>query len=340
MHISYFITTSNNPLYNGKFSDGQSFLTFGQHSFLYDLVLGFIDRGIKTSIYIDDLKAFPLHEVFSRMNISCVKISMHKQYSADIIFFDSLSDEYLLNNVYNGLKIGIIHNYMIPSSDLFYKTSDKVLCMTPKAIEIQKKFYDQEGKYVLIRQGIYCNRFHCKRYDNKSIKEVLFYSRMDRHKGHCYREMISIFLKLGIKVSMLGAGELFEQYKMEYKNDVRFIPHVPCYIINDIIHQYDLIISNGRGVMESLASNIHSIAAGVRYCGLINRDNIILNRNANFTGGYLPDIQLDLSKDIEQVSLCFKTDSMYFRHLAINYLDVSMFIDSILSKYYEYVYSR
>ena len=339
MKISYFISAAENPLYEGAYQHEGSYMTFGQHSFLYDLILELIDRNIDFQIYVDNFNAFPLSKKLYELNVKCYNISINRQYCSDIIFFDSLSEKFLRGNNYKGFKIGIIHNYMIPCSEVFYKLSDVLLCMTPKALQKQESFYNKEMKHILIRQGIYNKRFNYTGCFSSSFSKVLFYSRMDRYKGSCYKELINGFLSMGLEVSLLGAGELFEKYRKEYKGKIQLLSHVPCYYINKIISQYDLVVSNGRGAMEGLSSNKPTIAAGVRYCGLIKDNNFFCNRDANFTGGFLPDIRVDLEKDIEHASSCFKEDPLYFRNMAINYLDVSMFLDSILSKYNEYVYT-
>lgn len=338
MQISYFLGTSNNPLYNGNFKCGDTYLTFGQHSFLYDLTLSSIDKNIGFTIYVDNLDAFPLLKVLRSHGIICKLLEVHKKYTSDIIIFDSLSDEYLQGS-YFGYKLGVIHNYMIPHSKVFYESVDAIVCLTPMAIIKQNTYYPT-NKYLLIRQGVYCKRFTCCIPPKKFPKNVLFYSRMDNTKGECYKKMVDIFLNLGISISMLGAGELFEHYKKIFSGSVSFLNHVPCYEINNIISQYDLIVSNGRGVMESMSSNIPAIAVGVRYCGLITKENVVLNRDANFTGGFLPEIDINIENDINLVANCFDSDPFYFRNLATKYLNVDDFVYSLINNYNNYVSSR
>lgn len=91
--------------------------------------------------------------------------------------------------------------------------------------------------------------------------------------------------------------------------------------------------------MEGLASNIPSIAAGVRYCGLITKENFAINRDANFTGGYLPEIDINIENDINKIKVCFDSDPLYFRNLATKYLNVDDFIQSLINSYI-YVSSR
>ena len=329
MQISYFLGSSNNPLYGGDFRRGKSFMTFGQHSFLYDLLLALIDRKIDVKVYVDDVEAFPLKRKLEGHGISCKLLQIHNIYSSDIIILDSLPDKFL-KCFFDGYKFGIIHNYMLPCSEDFYNAADSLICMTPMAIKKQQMFYSS-NKYRLIKQGIYLPRFTYCQPIKKSPQNVLFYSRMDDSKGKCYKELVEQFLGLGMSVSMLGAGNLFEYYKTLFNKSVSFLNHVPCYQIDNIISQYDIIVSNGRGVMEGLASNIPSIAAGVRYRGLITNDNFDINRDANFTGGYLPEVDIDIEKDIKKIKDCFDSNPFYFRNLATKYLDVDEFVQSLIN---------
>lgn len=160
MKISYFLGTSNNPLYRGDFRFGKSFLTFGQHSFLYDLLLALVDRKIDVRVYVDDVEAFPLNNKLEGHGISCELIQINKIYSSDIIILDSLSDKFLKCK-FDGYKFGIIHNYMVPCTEDFYNSVDSLVCMTPMAVKKQGMFY-ASNKYHLIRQGVYLPRFtHC-----------------------------------------------------------------------------------------------------------------------------------------------------------------------------------
>ena len=337
MQISYFLGTSNNPLYRGDFRCGKSFMTFGQHSFLYDFLLALVDRGVDVKVYVDDIEAFPLNKKLEGLGISCELLQIHNIYSSDIIILDSLPDKFL-KCFFDGYKFGIIHNYMEPCSGYFYNAADSLICMTPMAIKKQKMFYTSD-KYLLIKQGVYLPRYSYCHPIKKHPQNVLFYSRMDNSKGRCYKELVGIFLDLGMSVSMLGAGTLYEYYKTLFNKSVSFLNHVPCYKIDNIISQYDLIVSNGRGVMEGLASNIPSIAAGVRYRGLITNENFEVNRDANFTGGYLPEIVIDIENDIKKIKECFDSNPLYFRNLAAKYLSVDEFVQSLINSH-SYVSSR
>lgn len=329
MKIAYLITAKGNPLYEGKFHNGKKYLTFGQHSFIYDLVLAIVSNQINIEIYVDGVDVFPLTESLSSLNILISELRRDSKIDADIIIFDTVSDD-LLHGNYNGYKVGIIHNYMIKHSELFYSVCDAIICMTPYAVQKQNTFYPS-NKYCLIRQGVFCNRFNPQPQSSfYAINSVLFYSRMDKYKGYAYYEIIQKFIDLGIHVSILGSGELFDYFKTFFSNKIKCFDHIPCQDIPQILNDVDLIVSNGRGVMEGLSANKPTIATGIRYCGLITADNIIEHRDRNFTGAYILDKDIDLEYDMSLVSACYKCNPLYFSNLAKQYLCVETFLHQLI----------
>lgn len=329
MKIAYIVTAKDNPLYEGKFHDGEKYLTFGQHSFIYDLVLAIASNQINIEFYVDGVNVFPLNDALSEFGIHIFELGRDLKIDADIIIFDTISDNFLLGN-YNGYKVGIIHNYMIKHSELFYSECDALICMTPYAVQKQNIFYSS-NKYRLIRQGVFCNRFNPQpKSSSYTIDSVLFYSRMDKYKGFAYYKMIQKFIDLGIHVSVLGAGELFDYFKTSFANKIKCFDHIPCQEIPPILNDTDLIVSNGRGVMEGLSANKPTIATGIRYCGLITADNIIEHRDRNFTGSYMPDKEIDLEHDMSLISTCYKCNPLYFSNLAKQYLSVETFLQQLI----------
>lgn len=329
MRIAYLITANNNPLYEGNFQINGKYLSFGQHSFIYDLVLAIKSSNIDIEFYIDGLDVFPLNTILANLNIPIYELTGNSRIDTDIILFDTVADNLLVGN-YRGYKIGVIHNYMNKHSELFYSECDAIICMTPYAIEKQNIFYSS-NKYHLIRQGVYCNRFSPspKSY-NSRIESALFYSRMDRYKGYAYNDIIKKIIDLGIDVSILGAGEMFDFFKAYYYGKINCLDHIPCHEIHKVINKFDLIVSNGRGVMEGMSANKPTIAVGLRYSGLITRDNILEHRDRNFTGAYMPDKPLNIEHDLSLIHSCYKYDELYFSNLARTYLNVNDFLDNLI----------
>lgn len=330
MKIAYLITAHENPLYEGKFLDNGVYLSFGQHSFIYDLVLSILSNKVIIEFHIDGANVFPLNRLFSDLKVPIYELTYDSKIDADIIIIDTLADSFLIRK-YKGYKIGIIHNYMVKHSSLFYSECDAIICMTPYAIERQKKFYPI-NKFHLIRQGVFCNRFYpTSRASSLNIQSVLFYSRMDKYKGKAYQEIIEGFLDLGLNVSILGAGDLYDYFKSFFGRKINYYSHISCHDIPRIINDFDLIVSNGRGVMEGMSANKPTIAAGIRYCGLITEDNIIEHRDRNFTGAYMSDKPINLELDLSLVSHCYQRNKFYFSNLAQTYLNVDNFFKQLIT---------
>lgn len=330
MKIAYIVGAQNNPLYNGCFKLDGSYLTFGQHSFIWDFAISVKNvYNIDIQFYIDGIDEFPLTNYLMDIGIKCYPIEHFNTIKTDIIILDTVSDSLLERN-FIGCKIGIIHNYMVEYTSKFYNISDFIICMTPLAVERQRKFHDC-NKYRLCYQGVFCERFKFVTHDESYyVKSVLFYSRMDSFKGNSYEEIMLKFVSLGISVTVLGAGEKYDEYKIKYNRTMHFLDHKSCIEIPEILNDYDLIVSNGRGVMEALSSNRPVIAVGIRYCGLLTKNNILKYRNCNYTGGFMPVKKLNIENDLSKISLCYKSHPLYFRELALEYANVNNFIKDII----------
>nr|WP_319512122.1 hypothetical protein [uncultured Draconibacterium sp.] len=326
MKISYIVSSKNNPLYDGGFSINNSYKTFGQHSFIYDLVHGFRNNNHDVVIYTDEVLAFPLTNIFHTQDIEVFQIEEHSEICSDIIFLDTIEDEILCRNVLVGFKIAIIHNYLIKHSTLLYELSDCILCMTEMAKKRQSSLYSS-NKFVVVNQAVDSVRFKPKeKLEKNQFKSVLIYSRMDKYKGKIYEPIIEYLIESNFSTSIMGDGSVFQYFKEKFKGLITPLNHVPCYNIHDIIEEHDIIISNGRGVMEGLMANKPTIAAGIRYCGLINSSNITFHLQSNFTGSHLKTNEILIEKDIEKINAKKQIES---RYLSMKYFDINDFVNKI-----------
>ena len=62
MNLLYAVSAQSNPLYRGKFGLRGRYQTYGQHSFIYDLVAAAHRRRIRATLLVEGLSAFPLAE--------------------------------------------------------------------------------------------------------------------------------------------------------------------------------------------------------------------------------------------------------------------------------------
>lgn len=60
MNIVYAVSAQGNPLYRGKFGLHGRYQTYGQHSFIYDLVAAAFRRGVCVTLLVGGLSGFPL----------------------------------------------------------------------------------------------------------------------------------------------------------------------------------------------------------------------------------------------------------------------------------------
>src|SRR5437660_10148640 len=62
MNLLYAVSAQGNPLYRGKFGLHGRYQTYGQHSFIYDLIAAAYRRGVRVTLLVEGLSAFPLAE--------------------------------------------------------------------------------------------------------------------------------------------------------------------------------------------------------------------------------------------------------------------------------------
>jgi glycosyltransferase involved in cell wall biosynthesis len=325
MKITYLIGAKKNPLYEDNFKINGRYLTFGHHSFCYDLVVDLQKRVVELEVLTDDLDVFPLTDVFGELNVNIKSVDAVANIVADLIIIDSVSDVLLSHIEMRGLKVGIIHDYMKFQSALFYSFCDKIICLTETAKQRQSTAVDA-SKILVITQGIDLNRF--TKAEPSGSRSALIYSRMDTHKGSIYIPIIDKLIENNFSINVLGSGKYFDYIAEKYKNGLTCHPHIPCYEIQDFVKRFDLIISNGRGVMEGMASGKPTIAAGVRYCGLLDHNNIEFFFERNFTGSNSIYTVEKMDEDLNFIS---NHTPEYFRLLAEKYFDVSGFTEKLLA---------
>ena len=62
MNLLYALSAQGNPLYQGEFGLHGRYQTYGQHSFIYDLIAAAHRRGVRVTLLVEGLSAFPLAE--------------------------------------------------------------------------------------------------------------------------------------------------------------------------------------------------------------------------------------------------------------------------------------
>src|SRR2546428_13012438 len=66
MNLLYAVSAQGNPLYQGKFGLHGRYQTYGQHSFIYDLIAAAYRRGVRVTLLVGGLSGFQLAEPFRK----------------------------------------------------------------------------------------------------------------------------------------------------------------------------------------------------------------------------------------------------------------------------------
>jgi hypothetical protein len=331
MRVVYLLSASGNPLYGGQYELNSRYQTYGQHSFIYDLVRAAARRGILVDLLIDGRDTFPLtvplasscdvHDFATAPSLALA--------DADFALVDEIP-EHLLNVLPDHVRaFCIVHNAAADYSGAMKRRCTKFLCMTETAFRYQSRTIPIE-QLVLIRQGVDLERFmHKPRSSGPSPDpRVLVYSRMDQEKETTKRSVIEQLVKAGVQVTVLGAGEAFWRISDEFGDQVTLINHIPCHSIHRFLTDFDVIVSSGRGAMEALASGIPTLCAGFEYAGLITPENIQTLLETNLTGyGF----GIPVSAIADDVARAMLVSPTVCRRLAEEHLAVDRYLDQLLA---------
>jgi glycosyltransferase involved in cell wall biosynthesis len=331
MRVVYLLSASGNPLYGGQYELNSRYQTYGQHSFIYDLVRAAARRGILVDLLIDGRDTFPLtvplasscdvHDFATAPSLALA--------DADFALVDEIP-EHLLNVLPDHVRaFCIVHNAAADYSGAMKRRCTKFLCMTETAFRYQSRSIPIE-QLVLIRQGVDLERFLPKPRSSGPSPDprVLVYSRMDQEKETTKRSVIEQLVQTGVEVTVLGAGEAFWRISDEFGDQVTLINHIPCHSIHRFLTDFDVIVSSGRGAMEALASGIPTLCAGFEYAGLITPENIQTLLETNLTGyGF----GIPVSAIAEDVARAMLVSPTVCRRLAEEHLAVDRYLDQLLA---------
>jgi glycosyltransferase involved in cell wall biosynthesis len=331
MRVVYLLSASGNPLYGGQYELNSRYQTYGQHSFIYDLVRAAARRGILVDLLIDGRDTFPLtvplasscdvHDFATAPSLALA--------DADFALVDEIP-EHLLNVLPDHVRaFCIVHNAAADYSGAMKQRCTTFLCMTETAFRYQARTIPIE-KLVLIRQGVDLERFMPKPRSLGQSRDprVLVYSRMDQEKETTKRSVIEQLVKANAQVTVLGAGEAFWRMSDEFGDQVTLINHIPCHSIHRFLTDFDVIVSSGRGAMEALASGIPTLCAGFEYAGLITPENIQTLLETNLTGyGF----GIPVSAIADDVARAMLVRPAVCRRLAEEHLAVDRYLDQLLA---------
>src|SRR5215210_6835193 len=330
MRLVYLLSSSGNPLYDGQYELDSRYQTYGQHSFMYDLVRAASRRGILVDLLLDGRDTFPLTvPLASSCDVHDFETApLLALAGADFALVDEIP-EHLLGVLPDHVPaFCIVHNAAADYSDAMKRRCTMFLCMTETAFRYQSRTIPIE-KLVLIRQGVDLERFMPRPRSLGPSRDprVLVYSRMDQEKETTKRSVIEQLVKANAQVTVLGAGEAFWRMSDDFGDQVTLINHIPCHSIHRFLTDFDVIVSSGRGAMEALASGIPTLCAGHQYAGLITPENIQRLLETNLTGYGFGIPVSAITDDVQRAMLVSPTAC---RRLAEEHCSVEQYVDQLL----------
>ena len=253
MNLLYALSAQGNPLYQGEFGLHGRYQTYGQHGFIYDLIVAAYRRGVCVTLLVEGLNGFPLNEPLKKYARVFEMDEASQLGPIDLILVDEPTDKLVMSLPAGCPAICVIHKKDSVYSRKVQDRCDQFLCMTEAALEYQSTKIPP-SKLIMVTHGVDLERFKLSnRYGGtrKTQPELLFYTRLNRQEATMWR-ILERLLLCKVKLTMLGDGDAFWKISDQYGRDLTLINYVPCHSIHNFLHHFDIVASAGRGVLEAL----------------------------------------------------------------------------------------
>jgi len=327
MNLLYAVSAQGNPLYRGKFGLHGRYQTYGQHSFIYDLIAAASRRGVQATLLVEGLSAFPLAEPLKEYSRVLEMDERPPFGPIDLILLDEPTDELVASLPAGSPIICIIHRKTSVYSDEIQDRCDQFLCMTEAALEYQSSRIPP-SKLMMVHHGVDLQRFKPTdetRVQRKTRPNLLFYTRLDRDEATMWR-VLEQLLRCDVRLTLLGDGEAFWKISDQYGRDLTLINHIPCHSIHNFLHHFDIVASAGRGVFEALGCGIPALCAGYEYGGPVLPNNIRQHMETNITGYRMAGDLAGMRHDID-VAMSLERETC--RLMASEHGSVETFLDKL-----------
>ncbi|QDU63979.1 hypothetical protein Pan216_48600 [Planctomycetes bacterium Pan216] len=300
MKLTYLIGASHD-MYRGRFPYRGRHLSFGTHSFIYDLVRVGSRLGHDWTIVLDEPELFPLSAAL-RHPARVVKTSAWSPEGTDGAIAEYwASDESLSSLPARTPLIAVVHNSDHCFSSFKQDRANAVLCMSPTSLVKQRRTFDPEKLFLSI-QGVDLDRFSPTRTVARrdgARPRVLVASRIDDNKQDAVRQVVDRLVERAIDLTVLGDGAGFWDLSDRLGHRLTLINHIPCHSIHRFLPQFDLVVSSARGVMEAFACGLPALCVGLDYGGAVTPDRLdeLLERNltGHASGRNLDQLDEDLT---------------------------------------------
>ncbi len=332
MNVLYLVSATGNPLYEGQYELYDRYMTFGQQSFIYDLIVGLARNGAAVTLAIDNASRFPLAFPLRKY---CNVIDPSEESlpeSADLVLLDEGADR-LLSLLPPGVPtFRMVHHWATPFSDDLEQRCQRFICHTENSLRRLSAKVPVE-KLALIHQGVDLQRFEPQRSREQldcSRIRVLIYSRLDANRGPTIWNLLEELESSTMRVTLLGDGDTFWSISDRFGSWMTPVHFIPCTSIQNFLPAFDVVISSARGVMEALAMGIPAICGGFEYAGQIRRDNIRELLKTNITGVGMGVDPKNVQEDV-RTAVATK-DSSECRKLAEDFCSVDRFIAHLIDE--------
>jgi glycosyltransferase involved in cell wall biosynthesis len=329
VNILYLVSATDNPLYEGQYDLHGRYMTFGQQSFIFDLVLGLAKRGASVTLAVEGASRFPLIEPLQRFCRIIDPLENRVPENVDLVLVDEGSDRLLEYCPAGVPAFRIVHNAATCFSARLEHRCQRFICLTERSLQQLSTRIPNE-KLVLIHQGVDLERFAPRDPLSRTVApqiRVLIYSRLDEHREPTIWRLLEQLEYSDARITLLGDGPKFWSICDRFGPSITPVHFIPCISIQNFLPNFDVVISSARGVMEALAMGLPALCGGFEYAGPVLRDNIRDHLKINITGfgmGVDPRRVCDDLKDAATM------DSSSCRKLAEDYCSVQGFIDRLL----------
>ncbi|GAA1650414.1 glycosyltransferase family 4 protein [Actinoplanes couchii] len=327
MRIAYLLDGSDNSLYDGKHAMDGRFHTYGQQTYILDLITAFSRRGHSVQVTARGADRLPVLTTLQRL--PGVTVGAGPAGGVDLLLVDEAPDEMVaaFGPAIPALKI--IHDPKTVVSAYLTDRCSHFVCMTENAVRTQRKRVPS-SKCVLVPQGVDLTRFQpADRFGGVPDRpRVLMYCRLDSGRERVLTALIENLDRLATDVRVVGDGPGFWELERRFGDEILLMNHVPNRSVPRLLRDADVVVSLGRGVMEAMASGLPVLCAGYGYAGPVTETNLPELMERNLTGyGHNRDPGLVMA-DVKQA---LATPPGVMRALAEQHFCVDTSVDRLIA---------
>lgn len=329
MRIRYYLSLSDNPLYDGRFSLTRKFQGYGQQTFIYDLISCLRTLGVEIDVLIQGADQSPLVNPLSRIaHVVEWADPQDDLCDPDALIFDVVTDE-VVTSAPSGLPaLTILHNAGARLSDTVLSRCQSVVCMTENAVFFQSQYLPPD-KLILCHQGVDLERFVPVAMPPKQ-GSTLLYTRLERNRIEVVRAVSNTLLSKGRSVTILGDGDCFWDIVDEYSSRAVIVHYVPFLSMPRFLGDFELVVSSGRGAMEAMSCGKPTISACFWYGGPVLASRVPDLLQGNLTGAPPTKASKPISELANDIDVALSAPQNSWRETAEAYFDMRRFAKQLL----------